>query len=52
MTAKELRELLYSVEDDSIVTFGDEEISGLELTKVYGIKEGFSYLQDVWVSLF
>lgn len=52
MTVQELRELLYSLEDDAKVVFDGDEITGAELSKVYGVKDGESYVEDVSVSLF
>lgn len=52
MTVKELRELLYSLEDDAKVVVDGDEIVGAELSKVYGVEDGESYVRNVSVSLF
>ena len=53
MTVRELRELLYSLEDDAKVGInGEDEITGVELSKVYGIKDGETYVQSSFVTLF
>ena len=52
MTVRELRDLLYSLEDNAKVVINGDEIEGAELSKVYGVKDGESYVHDVLVSLF